>query len=318
MFALKYLWRIRRNTVYLKPLNYCNFYMRIFFKQLIYFLLICAVSYTTTLSAQEIDITQARKISSFVGDEINAFWLDDSNLCFQHHDSIENSLYAYNISRDSLYLLFDGDFRNPVLHPDKEHIVFDTEIDSSLFLFKINMMTGKTTPLFHRKIKCKNAAFSDSDRQVYFTGFDINTGSWEIYSYDFIYDNLNKLTNNKLGSNDVAISANGKNIVYCKSDPFTGKQYLEMINWYGESIASPINETAYTPTWNTTGFKMFFVAKVIDNFTLFSIWKNGTHRKQVTASNIDVLYPAVSPDESKVAVSVLDDGGYDIYILELP
>lgn len=292
--------------------------MRLSFIHLIYLSLSSIILFSTTICAQELNIDQAKKISSFAGDEINAFWLNNSTVCFQHHDSSDNSLFAYNISTDSLYLLFKGDFRNPVLHPDKEHIVFDTEIDSSLFLFKINILSGKTSPLFHRKIQCKNAAFSDSDRQVYFTGFDINTGAWEIYSYDFIYDNLNKLTNNKLGSNNAAISNNGKYIVYCKSDPFTRKQYLEMINWYGESITSFNKMNAYTPIWNTTGFKIYFIAKENNIFSLFSIWKNGTHRKQITTSNINVFYPAISPDESKIAVSVKDDNGYNVYIFELP
>ena len=258
-------------------------------------------------------LSEPNKLTSLPGNEINPFWINDSTLCFQYNYLDENSLYIYNLNNDSLSILFQGNFKNPVIHPDKEHIVFDTRIDSTDFLYKINIHSGDVSPLFSRKIKCRNAAFSKSNRQVYFTGYDEKTASWEIYSYDFVYDNINKLTNHSLGNDNASVSNDGKNILYCKSDPFTGKQYLNIINWYGERKDNFDKIEAYTPTWDNTGLKIFYVAA---DSCLYSLWKNGTHLEKLTEKTA-VLYPAVSPDNTKIALSVKNVDEFDIYVFEL-
>ncbi len=263
------------------------------------------------------ELKEYRVLPSVSGDEINSFWITNNTICFQNSTDNKNNLYIYTIDNDSLRLLYDGDFKNPVLHPGKEYIVFNKSKDSMVYLYKVSLQTGESTPLFHRNIQCRNASFSDSDRQVYFTGLDEITNKWEIYSYDFVYDNLNKLTPHNPGSDHPDVSNDGKEILYCKKDPFTEKEYIKIINWYGEPCSHLGALEAYTPQWGNNGLKIYYVAGDKSSRSLYSIWKDNTHLQKLTGDSTNVLYPSISPDGRKIALSVFNEKGYDIILYEL-
>jgi len=268
--------------------------------------------------AQYLEIEDGNNITRLQGDEINAEWSPDSStLLFQSVRDSVSTLCLYLPQSDTLlcYSNKDYNFRNPVWHPDGDKIVFDSRKGGTDYLYELDLVTHKVKPLFNRSIVCRNATFSSSPRQVYFTGYNELSDSWEIYSYDFVYDNLNPLTNFGLGAGDSDISTDGKSIIYCKANPFKRTKKLEMINWYGERLISFDEFNAYYPSWGPAGLKLYFVSNMNNRKEeLYSIWKDGSHLERITDDEVRIASPVVSPDGTKIAMSVLTENGWDIFI----
>jgi len=277
------------------------------------------IAFVQTIAGQYINISNGNNISNTFGDKVDAQWsADGSSLLFQYKENENSIICIYYIEADTLQCTsnIDYNFNNLVWHPDGDKIVFDSDKDGIEYLYVLDLETNEIKPLFNRKIRCRNASFSESSRQVYFTGYDKLAKRWEIYSYDFIYDNLNKLTSFKLGCSNPEISNDGKLIAYCKQNPFKGTKSIDVINWYGESAIRFKGFDGEFPTWNSSTFKLFFISYMDnDKGELYSIWKNGTHLERLTDDTLEIQYPAISPDESKIAISVLTENGWDIYIV---
>ncbi len=274
---------------------------------------------TNFVFGQVLDVADGKNITGLSGDELNAEWSHNSKyLLFQSVFEDRSKVYLYQVDSDTLLCLSELDYnlRNPVWHPDGDKVVFDSDKAGWDYLYVLDLKTSEVTTLFNRKIKCRNASFSDSPRQVYFTGYDEITHRWEIYSYDFIYDNLNRLTNYKLGNDYSDISSDGKHIVYCKENPFNSTKSMVVINWYGEHVIGFDDFNVEDPSWDPAGFKLFFVSDM-DNKEkeLYSIWKDGSHLDRLTNDQISVACPVVSPDGTKIAMSILTESGWDIIIL---
>lgn len=271
------------------------------------------------LIAQYIDIDSPQKIIALEGDDMLPQWSPDgSKLLFQSKRGDNISLYVYSIISDTSHHYNNPKikFNNPVWHPGGEKVIFDSDMNGSDYLYALDLKSNKIDKLFNRKIICKNASYSSSDRQVYFTGFDELTGKWEIYSYDFIYDNLNKLTDTKFGTDDPVINGKGKLLSIIKENPFTNKTYFELINWYGEKFPAFGETEGDMICWGPMGLKLYFITNNIDGSNeLWSIWKDGSHLEKLTDYNGSLSSPSISPGGSKLAISVEKDNGWDIVIL---
>jgi len=276
---------------------------------------------TCVVNAQYINLSSGLVISDHQGDELDAHWSPDGTmLLFSLIVEEANQLCIYDFGKDTVEIISEEqiNFRNPVWHPDGDKIVFDSDHEGRESLYVFNLVSGSITNLINRDIRCREANFSNSSRQVYFTGFDEIGNSWEIYSYDFIYDNLNKMTDSKFGTTDPVISHNGKHVIVLKTDPFNGKVSLEFLNWYGEKEGDVRNFEGENIAWDKTGLKIYYVEKEGDSLReLYSIWKDGSHIEKLTDSNFDIAFPSVSPDGNRIAVSVQTTDNFDIYILDL-
>ncbi len=237
---------------------------------------------------------------------------------FESIEDKTSSIYLYQLTNDSLFRLSDKNYnlKNPTWHPDGNKVVFDSDKEGFDYLYMLDVVTMKVYPLFNRRIRCKNATFSSSSRQVYFSGFDELKDCWEVYGYDFIYNNLNKLTESCAGSSYPDIYNNGKQIVYCSTK--VDSSLMVIINWYGEQILMFNKFNAYYPSWGPAGFKLFFISTMDDeNGELYSIWKDGSHLERLTHDNIKIANPVISPDGTKLAMSALTQNGWDIFIIDI-
>lgn len=267
---------------------------------------------------QYLDMELGRRISNLNGDELGAEWSPDgSRLLFQSVEEGQSKVFIYYLEKDTMLLIDhpDFNFRNPVWHPDGNRIVFDSYQNSHDFIFVYDLESYQISKLFNRKINCKAASFSSSSRQVFFNGYDELAGRWEIYSYDFIYDNLNKLTETKFGVGDPDISSDGKLISISKTNPFNSNITFGLINWYGEKDGKFVEVDGEYAIWGPVGLKVYFIDDKGGNNELYSIWKNGTHLEKLTDTNRQIASPAVSPDGTKIALSVKTDHGWDIFLL---
>lgn len=279
------------------------------------------LNFPNSTYGQYLNLSDGKIISNIDGNNILPSWSSDGNrILFLSNTEVGNTICIYKFDSDTIIRVNTKNYlvNNPVWHPDGDKIVFDSKKNDKYFLYIIDLKTNKITPLFNRKVSCRNASYSASSRQVYFNGYDELNKRWEIYSYDFIYDNLNKLTSYKFGCLDPEISKNGKNIAYCKINPFKQTLNIDVINWYGEPVISFNDFEASSPTWSPTGFKLYFISKKDNkNGELYCVWKNGTHLEQLTDDDVEISNVAISPDESKIALSVLTANGWDIIMLPL-
>jgi len=286
-----------------------------------YTVFILSMLFVSIAVGQVIHMSDGENISRLPGDELHAQWSSDNkSILFKSINNGNIDLCIYQMELDTIFSISNSDynFNNPVWHPDGDKIVFDSDKNGIEYLYSIDIKTNEVKPLFNRKIRCRNASFSASSRQVYFAGYDELAERWEIYSYDFIYDNLNKLTSFKLGCSNPEISNDGKLIAYCKENPFNGTKNIDVINWYGEPVISFNEFSAESPMWNTSGFKLYFISKKDNKYgELYSIWKDGSHLVRLTNDTIKIQDISVSSDESNIAISALILNSWDIIIASL-
>ena len=275
------------------------------------------ISYT--LFSQYLDFESGQNISGYPGDEINTMWSPDGNrIAFESIVNGKSSIYIYDINNDTIFHFTNknANFRNPVWHPEENKLVIDSDINGNDYLYFMDVSTFVISPMFQRNVICKDPSYSTSDRQIYFTGYNEIEKKWEVYSYDFIYDNLNEVSDLRFNCTLPEISPNGKLIIYSIDDPFSNRSDISIMNWYGEQTVNLKTIKTNDYIWHPAGLKFLFIGK--DEYArpqLFSVWKDGTHIEQITNTTLDIASPAVSPDGSKLALSVKTESGYDIIIL---
>jgi Tol biopolymer transport system component len=271
--------------------------------------------------AQELDLKQARRITHVPGEHIQGTWSPDGqSIAFQTDRNGSWDIYCYSLPEDSVFPLIvsQANVQNPEWYPDGQSLVFDSDTFGLDYLFVYQLDDKSISPLFKRKIQCKEASFPPSPRQVYFTGYDKVTQEWQIYSYDFIYDNLNQLTRFSEDCSDPQVAPDGKHVVYYQSPTIFGGSSLPIINWYGDEVLVLDSLKAYDPCWDPTGLKVYFISE-LDNEKgeLYSIWKNETHLERLTFDSLEIKQPAISPDGRYLVVSQLDSTGSCLVLIEL-
>ena len=207
-----------------------------------------------------------------------------------------NGLYLILPGRDTLLLLSHLRTRpqHPVWVPGKEAIVFDTGVDQNNRLVYYDLKTKQLKLLLHRKIACREASFTPSRHLVAFSGFDDRTGGWQIFSYDFIYGNLNRLTSEKGNCLFPVFSPDGKTILYTIQDA-NGHSRLKSINWYGNNPKILAKNIFGKACWTPDNWRILFVEHYGNRYLLKSIHRDGTG----TAELLSLPYPACCPVEDK-------------------
>ncbi len=211
----------------------------------------------------EIQIDSGHFVHMKASDESHPAWSKDgSALLFQSVNGAQSDIYVYLLEKDTAYRLDNGlgKLRNPVWHPDGMHIVFDVESDGGVHLYKMNLKSKMFSLLFHRDIQSQEASFPEGSRMVYFTGFNKVSERWNIYSYDFVSDNLNQLN----GANDHCltpkVSPDGKLILFEEEIVSDGTKSLLMSNWYGQIESRWQADGLNDPSWDPRGLKILFVS----------------------------------------------------------
>ncbi|MCF6170919.1 MAG: hypothetical protein L3J66_08085 [Bacteroidales bacterium] len=271
--------------------------------------------------AQTLRIDSTCRTITLDGDELFPSWsADGTKLLFQSNTNGNWDIYLYEFDVDTLLQLTSAtsNEQHPVWMPDGKHLVFDSDREGGYYLYKMDVGPGEQSFLFRREIECRQAAFPPAKRLVYFSGFDRQNEKWAIYSYDFVSDNLNKLTHRKDDCSHPAVSPNGKHILYLKSASTYPFERMSVLNWYGNHVIEMDSVWAIDPAWGPNGLKIYFVSgnNRLQN-EVFSLWKNGSHLERLTNDNLNVRTPAVSPDGSKMALAVMYENSFDIFIIPL-
>jgi Tol biopolymer transport system component len=244
--------------------------------------------------------------------------VDASEIVFYATDSMGPGIFVYNLStgefhkiyRDSLLI---GDV---VWHPNHRSVVYDKKSALRSFLFLRDVETDMELPLFKREISARQPSFSNNDNLVTFSGFDIIADNWQIYSYDFVYNNLNQLTKGGFDCVNPVFSPDGKHILYEKIFP-EGDTSIEMINWYGNYEMRVDGYNVHSPIWKSDSWRFIFVKEAAADTEVYSSRINGHGLIQLTNNDVEEVEMVYSPDNQLVAMIIKENGNKVLFILSV-
>ncbi|MCB2208569.1 MAG: hypothetical protein KQH67_09780 [Bacteroidetes bacterium] len=271
--------------------------------------------------SQIIAIDTSWNISRDAGDDVSPAWSPDSKtLAYQSNRYGNWDIFLYDTEQDTIIRITSSEQneQHPEWHPSGNAIVFDAGDDTMQYLYEISLKTFKISPLFDRQIICKQPVMGNDGRMVYFLGYDTSHENWELFSYHFIYDNLNQLTFFKEDGLFLDLSPDGKSVCYAYNAFMYPFKHLQIFNWYGNELQSFEDYNIMDATWHPDGLKMYFISDM-DHLEgeMYSIWKDGTHLMRLTNDNFRINDLSISPDGKSLACSVWINGNYDIMIIPL-
>ena len=274
-------------------------------------------------NAQKLDLDSAFRITLPESNELNPAWSADGKLlAFQSDQSGNDDLFIYNFNLDTLIRLTTDitDQQHPVFLPKSNEIAFDSQIDDKVYIFKINPATQQQEIIFKRKLFCKEPSFSPSGRSMVFTGYDKASETWQIFSYDFVYDNLNQLTDVKHAKvSSPLFSPNGKIILFKTEELITPySSSLKEINWYGKEVQKLDSIHTQSYCWTPDSYRIICIQKAHGvNRKVISIRKDGSRAFYFSSDDYEKSSPAVSPDGKKLALAVKWGNDFDIVVVNL-
>lgn len=285
---------------------------RIFFFIFSFTLLFSPVS---LLSQQ---LLQANRLQQVIlsGNQMFPSWSGDGEMVFQSGKKGRQNIFLYNPAKDTVVALTtdSSNEQHPVWVPGKEAVVYDADRSNGFRLYYLNLKTGKERSLIPRKIASREASFTPSRHLVVFSGFDDRSQKWQIFSYDFVYDNLNRLTNENGDCSFPVFSPDGKKIAYLVRND-DGRTKLKIINWYGELLKTVKEDVRGRISWSVDGWRILFVSGKGKTFSILSIRNDGSHEEKIFTSPHPLCCPAVEPFDKKLTFSMKDEKSFHIFTL---
>ena len=290
--------------------------MKSFFHIVLLALLLCL---NTAFYGQYLDFALAKNITHVPGDDLFPKWSANGQyILYQTDRNGSWDIFRYSFTSDTSMALVasDANEQHPVYYGNEKYVVFDRELASSPRLYKSEIATGKTSLLFNRDIDSRQAAFTKTEKLVYFTGLEPLSSTWQIYSFEFYYENLNQLTDSKAKNHLPVVFPDEDHIIFVRTDGQFPYDHLHIMNWYGEEEQEMFDMHITDPSWDASGFKVYFISRNGNpHGDLYSIWIDGSHLEKILPGDVEMRNPQVSPDGKYLAISVKLDDGFDIFIL---
>ncbi len=273
------------------------------------------------VAAQEYSTDKAIFHLKSSGDLLSPAWSEDGNILFYQSNEKGNwDIFAYDFVTHSTVQITDSplDEQHPVWWTNHHGIAFDSYHDGEPVLLFYRWDKRTISPLFRRNISCRQPSFDPEGRLVTFSGYDRETLQWQIFSYDFVYDNLNRLTKNRQPSVFPFFSPKGNKIIYqTVSNPADSLGNLQMINWYGDSLRSFDKKVFLKVCFSPDDWRIFYVTLDKKRSQLQSMRKDGTAVYPITEHYQGICCPAFSPDGKKLTVSIRRNGKYELFVFQV-
>ena len=174
-----------------------------------------------------------------------------------------------------------------------------------------------------------NPTWSPDGNQIAFSG--LIGGLTDLFIYDLTASSLRRVTTDAFAELDPAWSPDGKTIAF-STDRFSSNlrdlhignlrlAVLDLSSGDVRSLGGFDDGKNISPQWAEDGRSLYFVSDRQGISNVYRIGADGRDARQVTnlltgASGITGLSPALSVGGSRVAFSVFEDEGYNIYVLE--
>ena len=269
--------------------------------------------------AQHLDIESAINITKGEGNNLCPSWsADGQKLVYQSDRNGNWDILEYSLASDTSIEILNSDAneRHPSYFDFGKKLVFDSDVSGSSRLYFRVFEKNLVKLLFDREIEARQACFSSTEKLVYFSGFDPLKKKWQIYSFEFYYENLNKLTDLNGHCESPVVSPDEDHVLFVLNDQDYPFQHIYSMNWYGDEEQQLADYHVSDPCWDNSGLKFYFVSKKDNRIgDLFSVWAEGSHLEKLTDTDIEIRHPRVSPDGRYLALSVKMGSTFDILLI---
>jgi TolB protein len=278
--------------------------------------LIIGVMYTLSVSAQSAPENNVLKY--FSGNQQYPSWSTDGRyLAFQSDHAGNEDIYLYDMQRNIVIQVthMSTNEEHPVWFPGKDAVVYDSKRNGKYALYYFDLKMGKEVPLFKRNIQAREASFSTKKQLVVFSGLTPFKDVWGVYSYDFLYKNLNTLIQNQSMAAFPEFSPDGKRLVYQAEDVMHRKNWY-IANWYGGDNIK-MTQGVGKASWGRDSWRLYYAHRDGYRWALFSVCRDGSQLKRVAIFNTPVATPVVSPDGKRLSFAQKTEKGWKIEFLNL-
>jgi len=269
--------------------------------------------------AQFLQIDSSYNITKSKGNDLFPSWSEDgSKLVFQSNRAGNWDVFEYELNTGKTIQLTNetANEQYPALLPNNDKLAFTSDKNDDEHLYFLNMKTGEQNRIFSREITAKAASFTSSGYQLYCLGYDATTKKWGIYRFEFKYNSLKLIRSLSDDSSLPQVSKDGEFVLYEELNPADRIREINIINWYGETEKIISGFNAFDASWDPAGLKIIFISDMDSpEGELYTIWRDGSHLERLTNDTMTLRNPVISPDRKQLAVSVLLDNGFDIFII---
>lgn len=237
-----------------------------------------------------------------------AFSSDGSQIVYSSESSGFEQLFVLDLgTKSTRQLTFDrANSRHPSWHPNGEQIIYDSDISGKSQLYALNIESATSHLLFNRNIEARNGQFNSLANLLIFTGKGSNE-KWNIYSYDFIYNNLNKISSHNKDCHFPKWSPEAAYISYHTSES-NNQVNGHIIHWYGKPAFDPSSNNSYMSdiSWSPNGYKIVFVTKKDGIYQLLISRRDGTEVQLLASSSNAIQHPDWSPDGRSIIFTLAE------------
>lgn len=236
-----------------------------------------------------------------------AFSHDGSQIVYSSESSGFDQLFVMDLgTKSTRQLTFDqANSRHPSWYPNDKQIIYDSDISGKSQLYALNIETATSHLLFNRDIEAGAGQFNSRANLLVFTGKRSNEKYWNIYSYDFIYNNLNKISSHNNDCHFPKWSPEAAYISYHTTVNYNQAK-SHIIHWYGKAAFDPSsnNSNMSNISWSPNGYKIVFVVKNDEIFQLFISRRDGTEVQLLASSSHAIMHPDWSPDGKSITFTL--------------
>jgi Tol biopolymer transport system component len=236
-----------------------------------------------------------------------AFSHDGSQIVFSSEINGFEQLFILDLATQSTRQLTfaRANSRHPSWHPNGEQVIYDSDINGKSQLYALNIESAASHLLFNRDIEARAGQFNSRANLLVFVGKESNQKHWNIYSYDFIYNNLNKISSHNSDCYFPKWSPEAAYISYHRT-VYNNQANGHIMHWYGKKAFDPSSNNSYMSdiSWSPTGYKIVFVTKKNDIYQLLISRRDGTEIQLLASSSHAIIHPDWSPDGQNITFTL--------------
>lgn len=209
--------------------------------------------------------------------------------------------------------------RNPSWHPDGQQVLFDSDISGKSEMYIIRKTGQQPEKLIPRDIESRSGMLNINANLLVFLGKDPNERHWNVYTYDFTYNNLNKVTRHENHCQFPRWSPNADYISY-HQQWHRNSSRPGIIHWYGKPKFKPTFDgiAAHDLNWSPDGYKILYIVKEHKMYHLYTSRRDGSEKVLLHSSRQKIAQPAWAPaGDSVVFCLASDDGSQHLWLLRL-
>jgi WD40 repeat protein len=190
-------------------------------------------------------------------------------------------------------------------------LLISSGTDGHRKIIQITPGVSAAVPLIPRQLQQIQAHVNTNGTMAAFIGKDSNERHWNLYTYDFTYNNLNKLSADEADFARPMWSPNAELLGFEIKLAHEKHTKIRVIHWYGKPHIE-INDSEYDvkyPSWSPNSQ---WIAYVLENFTgskLMICRKNGDDKTLVYESPYKISYPVWSESGESIAFLLHDSTG---------